>query len=150
MEKEAKSFLKVKLTYSLFPSYRGTKHQYDKYTKDSEIEKKLYKIPYPKSFGTIEVANKMSSEQRNISYSEITVGPKSKKLTGSRASTTRRRTTKYPIIELKSAEMITFEDHKIGEDGTQLAFALAPRVIQPISPQETPIHSIVKGIGKRS
>lgn len=92
----------------------------------------------------------MSFKQRNIFYSEITVGPKSKKLTGSRASTTRRRTTKCPNVEFKSAEIITFEDHKIAEDGTHLAFALAPRVIQSITPHETPIHSFVTGIGKRS
>ena len=106
-EKEARSFLKVKKTFSLFPPYRETKDQYDKRTKDWEIERKLYKIPYPKSFSTIEVANKMSSEPKTMSHSEITVVPKSKKSTGSRASTTRRRTTKRPEIEFKSAETIT-------------------------------------------
>ena len=138
-EREAKSFLKVKPTYSLFPPYRETKDQYDKRTKDWEIERKLYKIPYPKWFGTIEVANKMSSEPKTISHSEIAVVPKSKKSTGSRASTTRRRTTKRPEIEFKSAETITSEDDKMVEEETQMAFPLAPRVIQPITPQETPI-----------
>ena len=82
-EKEARSFLKVKQTFSLFPPYRETKDQYDKRTKDWEIERKLYKIPYPKWFGTIEVANKMSSEPRAMSHSEITVVPKSKISKGS-------------------------------------------------------------------
>ena len=36
------------------------------------------------------------------------------------------------------------------EDETQLAFPLAPRMIQPITPQETPIVSFVRGVGKRS
>ena len=36
------------------------------------------------------------------------------------------------------------------EDSTQLAFPLPSRVIQPITPQETPIRSFVKGVGKRS
>ena len=149
-EREAKSFLKVKPTYSLFPSYRETKDQYDKRTKGWEIERKLYKIPYPKSFGIIEVANKMSSEPKAISNSEITVVPKSKKLTGSRASITKRRTIKRPEIEFKSAETITSEDDKMVEDETQLAFPLAPRVIQPITPQEIPIRSFVRGVGKKS
>ena len=77
-ERKAKSLLKVKPTYSLFPPYRETKDQYDKRIKDWEIERKLYKIPYPKSFGTTEVANKMSSEPRAMSHSEITVIPKSR------------------------------------------------------------------------
>ena len=149
-EKEAKSFLKVTPTYNLFPPYRGTKDQYDKRTKGWEIERKLYKISYPKSFGTIEVANKMSSEPKTISHSEITVVPKSKKSTGSQASTTRRRSTKRPEIEFKSAETITSENDKMVENETQLAFPLAPRVIQPITPQETSIRSFVRGVGKRS
>ena len=66
-EKEARSFLKVKQTFSLFPPYRETKDQYDKRTKDWEIERKLYKIPYPRLFGTSEV-------QSNPSIS-ITSGP---------------------------------------------------------------------------
>ena len=148
-EREAKSFLKVKPTYSLFPPYRETKDQYNKRTKGWEIERKLYKIPYPKSFGTNEVANKMSSEPRAMSHSDITVIPKSKKSTGSKASTLRRRTTKGPEIEFKSAEFITSEDDKMVEDSTQLDFPLGSRVIQPITPQETPIHSFVKGVGKR-
>ena len=85
-----------------------------------------------------------------MSHSEITVGPKSKKSIGSRASTTRRRTTKRPEIEFQSAEFITSEDDKMVEDSTQLAFPLTSRVIQPITPQETPICSFVRGVGKRS
>ena len=149
-EKEAKSFLKVKPTYSLFPPYRETKDQYNKRTKGWEIERKLYQIPYPKSVGTAEVANKMSSEPKTMSHSEITVVPKSKKSAGSRASTTRRRTTKCPEIEFKSAETITCEDDKMVEEETQLAFPLASRVIQPLTPQETPIRAFVRGVGKRS
>ena len=133
-DKEAKSFLKVKPTLSLFPPYRETKDQYDKRTKDWEKETKLYTIPYPKSFGTIEVGNKMSSEPRARSHNKITIVPKSKKSTGSRASTVRRRTTKRPEIEFKSAKIITSEDDKKVEDDTQLAFPCAPRVIQPITP----------------
>ena len=101
-------------------------------------------------FGTIEVANKMSSELRAMAHSEITVIPKSKKSTGSRASTVRRRTTKRPEIEFKSAETITSEDDLMVEDDTQLAFPLAPRVIQLITPHKTPIRSFVRGVGKRS
>ena len=56
-EKKTRRFLKVKQTFSLFLPYRETKDQYDKRTKDWEIERKLYKIPYPRSFGTSEVAN---------------------------------------------------------------------------------------------
>ena len=123
-EREATSFLKVKPTYSLVPPYRETKDQYDRRTKGWEIERKVYKIPYPKLFGTIEVANKMSSEPKTMSHSEITVVPKSKKSRGSRASTTRRRTTKGPEIEFKSGEFITSEDDKMVEDSTQLAFSL--------------------------
>ena len=148
-EKEAKSFLKVKPTYSLFPPYRETKDQYDKRTKGWEIERKLYKIPYPKSFGTIEVANKMSSNPA-MSHHGITVVPKSKKSKGSQASTIRKRTMKRPEIEFKSAETITSEDDRMAEDETQLVFPLEHRVIQPITLQETPIRSFVKGIGKRS
>ena len=85
-----------------------------------------------------------------MSHSEVTVVPKSKKSAGSRASTTRRRTTKRPEIEFKSAEFITSEDDKMVEDSTQLAFPLTSRVIQPITPQETPISSFVRGVGKRS
>ena len=85
-----------------------------------------------------------------MSHSEITVVPKSKKSPGSRASTTRRRTTKRPEIEIKSAELMTSEDDKMVEDSTQLAFPLTSRVIQPITPQETPIRSFVRGVGKRS
>ena len=133
-EKEARSFLKVKQTFSLFPPYRESKDQYDKRTKGWEIERKLYKTPYAKSFGTTEVANKMSSEPKTMSHSEITVVPKSKKSAGSRASTTKRRTTKCPEIEFKSAETITSEDDKMVEEETQLAFPLASRVIQPITP----------------
>ena len=81
-EKEARSFLKVKQTFSVFPPYRETKDQYDKRTKDWEIERKLYKIPYPRLFGTSEVANTMSSNPA-MSHSHITVVPKSKKSTGS-------------------------------------------------------------------
>ena len=148
-EKEARSFLKVKQTFSLFPPYRETKDQYDKRTKDWEVEKKLYKIPYPKSIGTIEVANNMSSNPA-MSHSEITVAPKSNKSKGSQASTVRRRTMKRPEIEFKSAETITPEDDKMAEDDTQLAFPLASQVIQSITPQETPIRSFVRGVGKRS
>ena len=101
-------------------------------------------------FGTIEVANKMSSELKTMSHSEITVVPKSMKSKGSRASTTRRRTTKCPEMEFKSAEFITSENDKTVEDSTQLAFPLTARVIQPITPQETPISSFVRGVGKRS
>ena len=36
------------------------------------------------------------------------------------------------------------------ESETQLTFPLEHRVIQPIKPQQTPIHSFVKGVGKRS
>ena len=36
------------------------------------------------------------------------------------------------------------------EDSTQLAFPLTSRVIQPITPQETPISFFVTGVGKRS
>ena len=36
------------------------------------------------------------------------------------------------------------------EEETQLAFPLASRVIQPITPQENPIRSFVRGVGKRS
>ena len=36
------------------------------------------------------------------------------------------------------------------EDETQLAVPLAPRMIQPITPPETPIVSFVRGVGKRS
>ena len=36
------------------------------------------------------------------------------------------------------------------EEETQLAFPLASQVIQPITPQETPIRSFVRGVGKRS
>ena len=121
-EKEARSFLKVKQAFSLFPPYRETKDQYDKCTKGWEIERKLYKIPYPKSFGTTKVANNMSSEPKTMSHSEITVVPKSKKSAGSRASTTNRRTTKRPEIEFKSAETITSKDDKMVEEETQLAF----------------------------
>ena len=149
-EKEARSFLKVKQTFSLFPPYRETKDQYDKRTKDWEIERKLYKIAYPKSFGTIEVANKMSSEPKTMSHSEVTVVPKSKKSAGSRTSTTRRRTMKRPEIEFKSAETITSEDDRMVGEETQLAIPLAPQVNQPITPQETPIRSFVRGVGKRS
>ena len=124
-EREAKSFLKVKPTHSLFPPYRESKDQYDKCTKDWEIERKPYKIPYPKSFGTDEGANKMASESRAMSHSEITVAPKSKKSKGSQASTVRRRTMKPPEIEFKSAEIITSEDNKMGEEETELAFPLA-------------------------
>ena len=85
-----------------------------------------------------------------MSYSEITVAPKSKKSKGSQASTVRRRTMKRPEIEFKSAETITSEDDKMAEDNTQLAFPLAPRVIQPITPQATPIRSFVRGVGKKS
>ena len=148
-EKEARSFLKVKQTFSLFPPYRETKDQYDKRTKDWEIERKLYNIPYPRSFGTSEVANIMSSNPA-MSHSEITVVPKSKKSKGSQASTIRSRTMKRPEIEFKSAETITSEDDKMAEDETQLVFPLEHRVIQPITPQETPIRSFVKGVGKRS
>ena len=85
-----------------------------------------------------------------MSHSEITVVPKSKTSAGSRASTTRRTTTKRPEIEFKSAETITSEDDKMVEEETQLAFPLASQVIQPITPQETPIRSFVRGVGKRS
>ena len=149
-EREAKSFLKVKLTFSLFPLYRETKNQYNKHTKDWEIQRKLYKILYPKWFCMIEVANKMSSEPRAMSHNEITVVPKSTKSTGSRVSTFRRRTRKRPEVEFKSAETITSEDDKMVEDDTQLAFPLAPQVIQPTTPQETLICSFVRGVGKRS
>ena len=148
-EKETRSFLNVKQTLSLFPPYRETKDQCDKRTKDWEIERKLYKIPYPRSFGTSEVANTMSSNPA-MSYSDITVVPKSKKSTGSQTSTTRRRITKRPEIEFKSAEMITSEDDKMVQSETQLTFPLEHRVIQPITPQETPIRSFAKGVGKRS
>ena len=148
-EKEARSFLKVKQTFSLFPPYSETKDQYDKRTKDWEIERKLYKIPYPRSFGTSAVANTMSSNPA-MSYSDITVVPKSKKSTGSQTSTTRRRITKRPEIEFKSAEMITSEDDKMVQSETQLTFPLEHHGIQPITPQETPIRSFAKGVGKRS
>ena len=46
-----------------------------------------------------------------ISHSDITVISKSKKSTGSRASTIRKRITKCLEIEFKSAEMITYEDN---------------------------------------
>ena len=76
----------------------------------------------------------MSSEPRAMSHSEITVIPKSKKSAGSKESTLRRRSTKRPEIEFKSAEFITFEDDKMVEDSTQLAFPFASQVIQPITP----------------
>ena len=90
------------------------------------------------------------SSNRAMSHSDITVLPKSKKSKGSQASTIRRRTIKRPEIQFKSAETITSEDDKIAKDDTQLAFPLAAQVIQPITPQETPIHSFVRGVGKRS
>ena len=85
-----------------------------------------------------------------MSHSEITVVPKSKKSKGSQASTIRRRAIKRPEIEFKSAEIITSEDDKMVESQTQLTFPLEHRVIQPITPQETPICSFAKGVGKRS
>ena len=85
-----------------------------------------------------------------MSHSKITVAPKSKKSKSSQASTVKRRTMKRPEIEFKSAETITSEDDKMAEDDTQLAFPLVPRVIQPITPQETPIRSFVTAVGKRS
>ena len=148
-ERQDKSFLKVKPTYSLFPPYRETKDQYDKGTKDWDVGRKLYEIQYPKSFGTIKVANNMASNPA-MSHSKITVAPKSKKSKSSQASTVKRRTMKRPEIEFKSAETITSEDDKMAEDDTQLAFPLVPRVIQPITPQETPIRSFVTAVGKRS
>ena len=92
----------------------------------------------------------MSSEPRVMSHSEITVVPRSQKSTASRTTTARRRTSKGLEIEFKSAEIITSKDDKMAADDTQLAFPFAPRVIQPITPQETPIHSFTKGVGKKS
>ena len=148
-ENKARSFLKVKPTFSLFPPYRETKGQYDKGTKDWEIERKLYKISYLKLFGTIEVPNKMSSNPA-MSHSKITIAPKSKKSKGSQASTIRRRTMKRPEFEFKSTEIITSKYDKMVEEESQLAFPLAARVIQPITPEHTPIHSCVRGVEKRS
>ena len=57
---------------------------------------------------------------------------------------------KPPEIEFMSAEIITSEEDKMVESETQLTFPLELRVIQPITPQETPIRSFVKGVGQIS
>ena len=90
------------------------------------------------------------SSKPAMSHSDITVIPKSKKSTGSRASTTRRRITKRPEIEFKCAEMITSEDDKMVESETQLTFPLEHCVIQPVTPQKTPVCSFTKGVENRS